>query len=75
MKRGIDMGKEKIDKIASGAIFDFMAWLTTRQERITLSSADDASPAAEAVKEFLALRGVSQDCEPMVRDWNESKPP
>ena len=39
------------------------------QEKLVLSSADDAAPAAEAVKEFLTMRGVAQDCEPMIHDW------
>ena len=63
------MSQEKLDHVVAGAIFDFMGWLTTRQEKLVLSSADDAAPAAEAVKEFLTMRGVAQDCEPMIHDW------
>ncbi|MGL4891647.1 MAG: hypothetical protein ACRC52_12755 [Aeromonas veronii] len=63
------MSQEKLDHFVAGAIFDFMGWLTTRQEKLVLSSADDAAPAAEAVKEFLTMRGVAQDCEPMIHDW------
>ena len=64
------MSQEKLDHVVAGAIFDFMGWLTTRQEKLVLSSADDAAPAAEAVKEFLTMRGVAQDCEPMIHDWH-----
>lgn len=46
-----------------------MGWLTTRTERLTLSSADDAAPAADAIKEFLTLRGVDLSCEPMIFLW------
>ena len=63
------MSQEKLDHVVAGAIFDFMGWLTTRQEKLVLSGADDAAPAAEAVKEFLTMRGVAQDCEPMIHDW------
>ena len=63
------MSQEKLDHVVAGAIFDFMGWLTTRQEKLVLSSADDVAPAAEAVKEFLTMRGVAQDCEPMIHDW------
>ena len=63
------MSQEKLDHVVAGAIFDFMGWLTTRQEKLVLSSADDAAPAAEAVKGFLTMRGVAQDCEPMIHDW------
>jgi hypothetical protein len=58
------MSIESLDHIVSGAIFDFAVFLTTRDQRITLSSTDDAVPAAYAVKEFLSLRGVDQNCEP-----------
>ena len=64
-----NMSQEKLDHVVAGAIFDFMGWLTTRQEKLVLSSVDDAAPAAEAVKEFLTMRGVAQDCEPMIHDW------
>ena len=67
------MSQEKLDPVVAGAIFDFMGWLTTRQEKLVLSSADDAAPAAEAVKEFLTMRGVAQDCEPMIHDWPARK--
>jgi hypothetical protein len=63
------MNQESLDHVVSGAIFDFMGWLTTRTERLTLSSADDAAPAADAIKEFLTLRGVDLSCEPMIFLW------
>jgi hypothetical protein len=58
------MSIESLDHIVSGAIYDFAGYLTTRDERITLSATDDASPAADAVKAFLTLRGVDQNCQP-----------
>ena len=61
---GVQMSIESLDHIVSGAIFDFAGFLTTRDQRITLSSTDDAAPAADAVKEFLSLRGVDPNCEP-----------
>lgn len=64
------MSHEKLDHVVAGAIYDFMGWLTTRPEKITLSSTNDAAPAAEAVKDFLTMRGVAQDCEPMIQDWS-----
>jgi hypothetical protein len=63
------MRQEKLDPVVSGALYDFVGWLATRSERFTLSSVDDAAPAAEAVKDFLALRGVDMDCKPMIHDW------
>ena len=63
------MIKERLDHIASGVIYDFAGWLTCRDKQITLSAVDAASPAAEAVKEFLTLRGVDQDCDPFFQ-WH-----
>jgi hypothetical protein len=58
------MSIESLDHIVSGAIFDFAGFLTTRPERVTASSTDNAAPMADAVKAFLTLRGVDQNCEP-----------
>lgn len=63
------MSSEKLDSVVAGAILDFMGWLTTRPERLTLSGTDDAAPATEAVKEFLTMRGVDQDRAPMIFNW------
>ena len=58
------------DKIIAGILFDFMGWLTSRDERLTLSSVDDSAPAADAVVEFCDMRGISLD-EAAVLNWNE----
>lgn len=55
----------------AGALFDFMAWLTSRPKRIMLSSADDASPAVDAIKDFAKLRGLSLD-DAQVQNWQEA---
>ena len=68
-KKEMIMSQEKLDHVVAGAIYDFMGWLTSRPEKLTLSSADDAAPSACAVKDFLTMRGVDQDCEPMIVDW------
>ena len=58
-----------------GALFDFMGWLTTRKERLVLSSVDNASPAADAIKAFAEMRGLSLD-DARVQDWqNYTTPP
>jgi len=54
--------------VIAGALFDFMGWLTTRKERLCLSSADDASPAVTAITEFAKMRSLSLD-NAMVTDW------
>jgi hypothetical protein len=57
--------------VIAGALFDFMGWLTSRKERLVLSSADNASPAVEAITEFAKMRGLSLN-DAKVQDWNTS---
>jgi hypothetical protein len=59
--------------VIAGALFDFMGWLTSRKERIVLSSADNASPAADAIRDFANMRGLSLD-DAKVQDWNTAPP-
>ena len=56
--------------VIAGALFDFMAWLTSRPKRIMLSSVDDASPAVDAIKDFSELRGLSLD-NARVQAWQD----
>lgn len=57
--------------VIAGALFDFMGWLTSRKERLVLSSADEASPAVDAIRDFAKMRGLSLD-DVMVQDWQNS---
>jgi hypothetical protein len=57
-KRGTSMTK---DEVIAGVLFDFMGYLTSRKERIVLSSADDAALAVDAIRDFAAKRGLSLD--------------
>lgn len=57
--------------VIAGALFDFMAWLTSRPKRIMLSSVDDALPAVDAIKDFAKLRGLSLD-DVRVQTWQDS---
>ena len=56
--------------VIAGALFDFMAWLTSRPKRIMFSSVDDASPAVDAIRDFAKMRGLSLD-EAQVQTWQE----
>lgn len=56
--------------VIAGALFDFMGWLTSRKERIVLSSADEASPAVDAIRDFAKMRGLSLD-DAKVQDWQD----
>ena len=57
--------------VIAGALFDFMAWLTTRDERLVLSGADEAGPAVEAITAFSKMRGLSLD-DAQVETWQEA---
>ena len=59
--------------VIAGVLFDFMGWLTSRKERIVLSSADNASPAVEAITEFAKMRNLSLD-DAKVQDWHTGAP-
>jgi hypothetical protein len=63
------MSTEKLDPVVAGALYDFMGWLTSRKERICLSSKDEAGPAVQVLKEFFKMRGLDPKCEPMTRHW------
>ena len=56
--------------IVAGALFDFMGWLTSRKERLVLSSVDDASSAVEVIRQFSKMRCLSLD-EANVQKWQE----
>lgn len=60
--------------VIAGALFDFMGWLTSRKERLLLSSSDDASPAVVVITEFAKMRGLSLE-DAKVTDWNATLQP
>ena len=60
-------------RVVAGVLFDFMGWLTSRRERLVLSSTDDAAPAADAIKDFAEMRGLSLN-DAKVQDWNATPP-
>jgi hypothetical protein len=49
-----------------GAIYSFAGWLTTRETKLVCSEKHNASPMAEAVKEFLDLHGITYDSDEIV---------
>jgi hypothetical protein len=68
--REIEQLRETRQAIIAGALFDFMGWLTSRKERLVLSSADEASPAVDAIRDFAKMRGLSLD-DAKVQDWQK----
>jgi hypothetical protein len=71
--REIERLKEVQQAVIAGALFDFMGWLTSRKERLVLSSADEASPAVDAIRDFAKMRGLSLD-DAKVQEWNTIPP-
>ena len=57
-------------EIVSGAIYDFMGYLTTRKERLILSATDNAAPAADITEKFLKLRGIDVTIIPDIYEWH-----
>jgi len=51
------MSKRKLS--ASEALYGFCGWLTTREEKTTMSEKDNAAPIAERIKEFCKHNGLS----------------
>ena len=65
----MSLKNNEFDGVVSGIIYDFMGWLTSRPDKIILSSSDDAAPAAEAAHEFLTLRGIDTQQDEIIHDW------
>lgn len=54
----------------AGALFDFLGYLTSSDERWTFSSRDDASPAVRALQQWAEKRGLSLD-DADVPNWSK----
>ena len=65
---------DDIQAVIAGVLFDFMGWLTSRKDRLVLSSTDDASPAVKVIEEFAKMRGLSLD-DAKVKDWQDITAP
>lgn len=62
------MSHESLDNVVSGVLFDFAGFLTSRKEKITCSTKHNVVPMVECIKEFMVLRKVNQEYEPMT-NW------
>jgi hypothetical protein len=65
------MMKQSIHALIAGALFDFMGHLTCREERLTLSSRDLATPAVAALGEWAKKRGLDLNVAD-VPDWHNA---
>jgi len=56
-----------------GALFDFCGFLTTRDERLTVSGYDDAGPMVKALETFMQVRAIDdKSIDPRIMDWREA---
>lgn len=58
------------DALIAGALFDFVGFLTTREEPLTTGSSHDATAALDRLKEWAATRALNLD-KAHVKDWSE----
>jgi len=49
----------------SEAVYGFAAWLTTRKEKVVMSSSDDAAIVADLVKQFCEANNLP----PVSKEW------
>lgn len=66
------MTDKMIEKLVTAALYDFGGWLTTRKQALTVSETHNASPMAEALAEFCALRGLASTGEIPVETWQDA---
>lgn len=58
-----------INSSVSGALYDFIGWLTSHDQRLILSSTDNASPAVDAIIQFAKMRHLNLD-KADVKNWH-----
>lgn len=56
--------------LIAGALFDFLGYLTSRDEALTLSGHHHAMPAVDALSAWAATRGLDLDVADVER-WHE----
>ena len=58
-------------RIVAGALFDFMGFLTTRDEAVALGGDNECSVAVDLIREFAKLRGLDIGSDPLVQTWQD----
>lgn len=52
------MSQENLNHVIEGVLNDFAGYLTSRKERLVLSSSDDAAPMVGVISDFLRSRNI-----------------
>lgn len=60
------------DREISGALFDFLGFLTTREESVAFGMCEDASPACLLLNEWAKKRNLCLD-DPNIENWDGRK--
>lgn len=58
-------------EVISGALFDFMGFLTSDERRIVVGAAYNVAPLLDAFKRWSGLRGLVVD-NAAVKDWSKA---
>ncbi len=62
-----------LQRVITGALFDFAAYLTCRPGTLTIGSTHESSPMVEVLKEWADLREISLD-DAEVLEWKTKAP-
>lgn len=69
--RKIDTKKIHNRRLVSGAIYDFLAYLTSLEDSVTMGASEDCIPAINSLTEWAKLRGLNIDDEPDIHGWDK----
>ena len=65
----MEIDKDGLQMLISGAIFDFAGYLTTREKVIPVGASADAAPMVELIKDWAAKRNLSTN-DAAVLSWH-----
>ena len=69
--KSINTNRIRNRKIVSGALYDFLAYLTTLQNPIVLGASEEVGPALNVLAEWAQKRGLNINDNPDVMEWNK----
>lgn len=64
------MNELKKDSRVMGALYDFLGFLTTREETIKLGGKELVPPVIKLLREWCANRNIDPDCADVL-NWND----
>ena len=56
-------------RLVSGALFDFLAYLTSLKDPIIVGSSEDVLPALDSLVEWAKKRGLDIEDDPDINGW------